>query len=115
MSNDLSEYLTDLEIAKIQQFNDDIVMSEAIKKVMFSVINIRGGLVKGKKLEPLKNGALGLVALSGSGKAVVTDEYLGQDLRAYYYALQLLESSFMELQKLKLKKEEGTPTENPAI
>ena len=102
----MHDYLTDLEIAKIEQFNQDLVMSDAVKKVLFCSINQRGVAKKGKKAEPMVNGALGLVSLATSGRAVITDEQLGQDLRAYYHGVGMLESGFQDLLKIKVAKEE---------
>ena len=111
----MKEYLTDLEIQKIEQFNQDIVMSDAVKKVLFESINERGTVKKGRKVNPLLNGALGLVSLATSGRAVITDEQLGQDLRAYYHGVGMLESGFQELAKIKVVKEEKAEGDNPAV
>lgn len=108
---DFTEILTDLEIQKIEQFNSDIVMSDAVKKVLFAVINEMGVVKKGKKVKPLYNGAFGLV----SRREDLSNEQIGADLRAYYHGVGLLESGFSDLSKIKVKKEEGTPEENPAI
>jgi len=109
------DYLTDLEVSEIEKFNSNPSMSDAVKKVLFAVINVRGAVGKGKKIDPFKNGALGLVSLANAGKAIISNEMLGEDLRAYYTAIELLESGFKELTKVKLTKEEGTPETNPAI
>lgn len=113
--SDFKEYLTDLEIQKIEKFTSDIVMFDAVQKVLFAVINEQGVVKKNRKPKPLTNGALGLVSLAGTGRAVVSNEQLGEDLRAYYQGCGLLESGFRELQKIKLIKEQGNPKENPAI
>jgi hypothetical protein len=109
------EYLTDLEIEKIDRFNQDPVLSDAVKKVLFAVINERGVIKKGKKVNPLQNGALAIVSRVVNGQISKTDEELGNDLKTYYQGIGLLESGFQELSKIKIKKEEGTPKTNPAI
>jgi hypothetical protein len=109
------EYLTDLELAEIERFNANPILVDAVKKVLFSVINQRGVVKKGKKPMPLHNGALGLVSLAVSGRAVITDEQLGQDLRAYYHAVGLLESGFQDLAKIKVVQKEEKEEVNEAI
>lgn len=110
------EYLTDLEVAELIRFNSNPVLADAVKKVLFAFINERGTIKKGKKLgNTLYNGALGLVAQSGTGKMVVSNEELGADLRAYYQAVGLLESGFNEISKIKVVKEENNKEVNEAI
>jgi len=108
------EYLNDLEVAEIQKFNENFAMVDAVKKVMLAVINERGVVRKGKKAKPIFNGAL-LLATQSLGSKVISNEELGADIRAYTHACFLLEDGFKEIAKIKIKKEEGTPTENPAI
>jgi hypothetical protein len=61
------------------------------------------------------NGALGLVSRVTSGQLAVTNEALGQDLRAYYHACGLLEDGFNQLSKIKVAKEEPKGEGNPAV
>lgn len=98
---------TDIEKEKIILFNDDEVMVEAIKKVLLASIYDNGTLRKKVKAEPLKNGALGLAFLALGGRAVITNEQLGEDLRALAQGVNLLETGFKELGKIKKVEKDG--------
>ena len=108
------EYLTDEEISKIQSFNQDTILVEAIRKVMLASIYTNGRLRKGKKSNPLTNAALGLASLAFNARAIVSDEQLGQDLRGLTAGIQLLEQGFKQLEKIKLKKDKPQSEENEA-
>jgi hypothetical protein len=110
----IHEFLTDLEVAELQKFNDNLALSDAVKKVILAVINNRGVVKKGQSVKPTFNGALGLSAQALSGRNI-TNEELGADIRAYTQAVYLLEDGFKEIAKIKIKKEEGNPEKNPAI
>ena len=99
------EYLTDIEIAKIEAFVADEKLIEAVRKVLLASIYQNGTLRKDIKANPLTNGALALVSLASSGRGTVSNQDLGEDLRGMFHGIQLLETGLNELNKF--KKEEG--------
>jgi len=107
----IQDNLTDIEIVEIEKFCANEAMYEAVKKVIFMVINDMGVVKKGKKCEPLWNAALGLVAR----KDEVSNEQLGADLRGYYHGVSLLQSGFEALSKIKVEKIEIPKETNEAI
>lgn len=92
--------LSDLEREKIIVFNKDPDMKEAVRKVLLAAVYSNGTLKKDEKADPLKNGALGLAFLALNGRAVVSNEQLGEDLRAYAQGVNLLETGFKQLEKV---------------
>jgi hypothetical protein len=111
----MQDYLNDLEVATIEKFNADPLMADAVKKVIFAFINERGVAKKGKKVNPMYNGAFGLVSKVTSAQLAASNEELGQDLRAYYHACGLLEDGFNQLAKIKKVVEEAKLETNEAI
>jgi len=110
------EFLTDLEVLEIEKFNANPVLVDAVKKVIFAFVNERGVAKKGKKAGNIMyNGALGLVSQASTGKTAISNEELGQDLRAYYHAIGLLENGFQELALVKKQIEEENKEINEAI
>lgn len=109
------EYLSQLELEKIANFNQDEVLKNAVRKVLLASIYQNGTLRKDIKPDPLKNAALGLASLAISGRGVVSNADLGEDLRGLMQGVSLLESGFNELSKIKIKGAPSTVGENPAI
>lgn len=91
----MKEFLTDLEIAKIEAFNKDEVLVQAVKKVLLQHIYSQGVIIKGNKHNPLKNRALVLVG------GDVSNEELGSQLRALWEGVSAIESGFSELESIK--------------
>lgn len=110
----IEDILSDIEKAKIIQFNEDKVLSEAVKKVMLQVLYTQGTLRKDLEPKPLSNAAFGLVFQTLPGK-VVTDEQLGQDLRGLAHGVNLLEGGFERLASITRKEEPKAVEENPAV
>ena len=106
--------LNQIEKEKIMSFNDDIVLVNAIRKVLLASIYSNGTLRKEIKPDPLKNAALGLSMAAVNGQVIISNEQLGEDLRALTQAIALMENGFKEL--LKIKRQEKTDAvapENP--
>lgn len=91
----MKEFLTDLEIAKIEAFNKDEVLVSAVKKVLLQYIYSQGVITKGNKHNPLKNRALVLVG------GDVSNEELGSQLRSLWEGVSAIESAFSELESIK--------------
>ena len=97
----MKDYLTDLEVAKIEAFCADKDMHEAVKKVLLQHIYSQGVLTKGQKADPLRNRALVLVA---SG---VPNDELGSHLRALWEGVNALEGGYKELETIKSEKDDS--------
>jgi len=100
----IKNYLTDLEIEKIEAFCSDEAMFEAVRKVMLAQLYYMGALKKGEKLEP-RNQAFNLLATAYQAGNQVTNEILGQELRAQYEAVNGIEQAFGHLKVIKKPKE----------
>lgn len=109
-------YLSDAEKNKIMTFNADIVLVNAVKKVLLEAIYNNGVLRKDNDPEPTRNAALSLAIACVNGQNVVSDEHLGQDLRGMAQGVLLLEQGLAQLAKIKKVKEgESTNKDNPGI
>lgn len=107
-----TDYLSDLEKEKVHRFNEDTVLKEAVRKVLLAGIYMNGTLKKGAKANPLHNWALSF----GATTPGVTDEQLGQNLRAHAWAVNSIESAFNKLGEIKVEQpEEKKEKKNPAL
>lgn len=105
----MQNILTDIEIAKIEAFNNDKVLVEAVKKVLLQHIYSQGVINKGEDHNPLKNRALVLVG------GDISNEELGSQLRSLWEGVNALETGFGELEKIKSNIESPYKEENVAI
>ena len=101
----MEKYLTEVEVEKIELFNQDEVLVEAVRKVMLQGIYSHGTLQQGVTPDPLKNGALSLAAVSTNNP--IPDEALGQHIRGVWAGLNALENAFQDLKRIKSKKNEA--------
>ena len=101
---DYKTILTPLEVTKIEQFNKDEVLQEAVHKVLLAGLYTHGVVQKGGEHNPLINGAFALVALAGDNP--IPDEQLGAHLRGTWFGITALENAWNQLVKIKNKKEE---------
>ncbi len=94
---DASKYLSDIEKKKLESFNEDEVMKEAVRKVLLEGVYYNGTLKPDEKADPLTNFAL---TFHHKGSQIPqTDEDIGRELRAWSWALDTLESAFEEIAK----------------
>ena len=91
----MKEFLTDLQVLKVETFCADKEMFEAVKLVLLQQLYTRGVITKGQPHNALHNRALTLV------QGDVPDEELGSRLRALWEGVQGIESGFVELEKIK--------------
>lgn len=105
----MQNFLTDIEIAKIEAFSADTVMVKAVKKVLIQHIYSQGVITKGQDHNPLKNRALVLVG------GEVSNEELGSQLRSLWEGVNALETGFSELETIKKSVESPYLEENTAI
>lgn len=113
MTSTVTKQLTDLEIAKIEQFCEDKEMFEAVKKVLLSGIYSHGTIQQGYTPDPLQNGAYSLVSLALTNP--IPDEVLGQTLRAQWAGINALQNAFNSLESVKSAKEPVLSEYNEAI
>lgn len=110
----MQEYLTDLEIAKIEQFCADAEMFEAVRKVMLAAVYYSGALKKGEKLEP-KNQAFDLISKAYQRGTVISNEDLGAELRGLFSGVDVVEQGFGQLKTIKKEDKSVESPYNPAI
>lgn len=106
-------YLSDIELQKIDILVKDPVSMRALRKVLLAGIYLNGTLQKGIEPNPMKNWAL---SFGNFQSDVVSDEILGQNVRAYSWGIYALETAFKKLEELKVEvpdKEEED--KNPAL
>jgi len=91
-----NQFLSDLEQQKIEQFLQDEVMREAVKKVLLSGIYDQGTLKKGKSVsfDPYENFALVLACQKGASY-----EQVGQDIKACWEGINLLVNAYKDLEQ----------------
>lgn len=95
----MKEYLTELEIEKIENFCKDEVLFDAVKKVILQGLYTHGTIQKGYPAQPLKNGAFGLASVSMNNP--IPDEALGQHIRSMWAGLNALENAYNDLKTIK--------------
>jgi len=97
-----NEFLTPVQIEKVEKMCQDEDLMDALQKVLLSSIYVQGTLQKGQPANPLHNfsWALSEVAVNNP----VTDEILGQNLRGQWSGVRLLEIGLGELKKIKSPK-----------
>ena len=91
----MKEYLTDLQILKVETFCADTEMFNAVKLVLLKELYTNGVITKGQPHNALKNRALVLV------QGDKDDAELGARLRALWEGVQAIESGFAELERIK--------------
>ena len=110
----MQEYLTDLEVTKVEQFCGDKDMFEAVRKVMLAAVYYSGALKKGEKLEP-KNQAFDMIAKAYQQGIAISNEKLGEELRSLFSGVDIVEQAFGNLKAIKSKEKEVESPYNPGI
>ncbi len=105
----MKDYLTEVEISKVEQFCSDEAMFEAVKKVLLSSVYYNGAIKKGEKFEA-KNQAFNLISQAYASGQEVSNEVLGQEVRALFEGVNALEQGFAQL---KLLKQTASVVESP--
>ena len=105
----MKDFLTDLEVAKIEAFCADTEMFEAVKKVLFGVLYSDGVIKRGEKLNQ-RNGAFALIANAYSEGRDISNDELGASLRAKFEGVHTILDGY---DKLKSIKSEEKPVESP--
>jgi len=108
------KYLNSIEEAELAKLNENLVLLNAIKKVLLAYVYYEGVLTPGEYAgDPLKNFVLQKAAIALQAKEI-TDESLGASLRADTQALRLVELGFQEIEKYKQIKPMAGDKKNPA-
>lgn len=110
---DVKTTLTELEITKIEQFNKDPEMVEAVRKVLLAGLYSHGTVQLGHKPNPLINGAFSLVSIALENP--IPDEILGQNLRGQWAGINALKNAFDSLGAITSKVESPYKETNEAI
>jgi hypothetical protein len=100
----MQEYLTDMEIKKINSFIKDEKMFDAVKKVLLASLYQDGTIKKGEKLK-VRNEAFNRISEAYRAGQDISNENLGQSLRGLFEGVNALEQGFAYLKLL--KKEDG--------
>lgn len=106
----MKDYLTDLEIVKIETFCADKEMHEAVRKVLLQALYTHGTVQKGKDVfNPQTNAALSLASLAVANP--IPDAEIGAQVRAMFAGINALKNAFDSLNNIKSK--EGDIVESP--
>lgn len=106
------DFLNTIEKSEIEKFLENTTLKEAVKKVLLSGIYFNGTLKEGEKANATRNFALALASVGISQG--ITDEVLGQDIRARAVGIGLLEDAFSQLETLKKVEVVKEKVKNPA-
>lgn len=91
--------LNELEKAKVEQFCADEPMMSAVKKVLLAALYSHGVVGANGEVNPLINGAFGMVSLAP--KEGFSDEVLGQNLRAQFAGVSIVENAYDAMKLIK--------------
>ena len=92
----LDSFLDKKEQDKLEQFANDEIMFQAVKKVVLFSIHNAGVLLKGKVVDPMHNFALTLACIKGA-----KNEDIGADVRAAYQGINALELGMKDIEMYK--------------
>ena len=105
----MKNFLNDAEISKLKAFANDKGMVEAVKKVLLNGIYENGTLKPGAKANPTRN-----FALQFNIGSEISNERLGEVLRANTQGISLVELGFKEIEGLTSEKPIPSPLQvNP--
>ena len=94
-------YLSEQEKQELKNFIANPVVLNAIRKVLLAGVYYNGTLEPDKDPEPNMNFAIQAANYAIQNDPKVTNEQLGEGLRANCAAVRLIELGFQELMKLK--------------
>ncbi|RLF07588.1 MAG: hypothetical protein DRJ64_02675 [Thermoprotei archaeon] len=107
----MDEILNDKEVSEVQRFLENPVLKQAIEKIVLFGVYSNGTLQKGKEANPMRNFAITINEPDGKS---MSDEQVGQILRAKRYAIEMLEEGFGQLETFKKVVEKEKDTTNKA-
>ena len=94
-----STYLNDIEKDKITSFLNDEILKEAVRKVLLKPAYSDGIMEPGKPTEPYMNFALNIY--KSQDGTMYSDEELGRLTKVRRLAVELIQTGFKELEKMK--------------
>lgn len=97
MNDYIKSFLSEVEIDAIITFNQNPILREAIRKVILCELYKNGTLTKGNPAHALRNFAFTLASKKGQ----FTNEQIGADLRALWEGINMVESGFEQLARVK--------------
>ncbi len=107
----MENILTDVEKAKIELFNEDKILSEAVQKVLLYTIRYAEQIKQGLPILIDKHWVYSIIQSNPSG----TDEQIGHELKVKLAADSLLELAVQTLSKIKVNKPTEEVIKNNAI
>ena len=102
-------YISDLEVDKIDAFCKDEVLYEAVKKVLLAGI-YHNAVAKPDQPFEFKNPAFNFISSAYAEGKVVSDAEIGSNLRGLFEGIHLAASVFDQLKTIK---KEGEKVESP--
>lgn len=109
-------YLNQTEKEQIQQFLENKVLYEAVRKVILSGVYEDGKLEEGKGADVLKNFVLARFTtpngMTPPSVSIDDDKIIGQKLRAIIDGISMVETGFQKLESLKKVEPEETKKVN---
>jgi len=110
-----SNYLSDAETKKLEQFNEDKVMKEAVRKCLLAYIYSQGTLRDGEPAyNPLQNFLLHPISKVRQEPNVDFDA-LGKELFVMGEAVVAIETAFQELSRFQKSNRSNKPKGNIAL
>ena len=101
--------LNEVEVVKIEAFNKDTVLVEAVRKVLLDQIYSQGVLKDGEPHNPFKNRAFALIADNQD------NAQLGSNIKAWFEGVNAIESGFKDLEAIKVEKTINLEELNEAV
>jgi hypothetical protein len=92
----LDSFLDDVERQKLEQFVQDEIMMQAVKKVLLFSVYGAGRLLKGKPINNRENFALVYACQKGAKL-----EDIGADVKACWEGINALENAYNDLEQYK--------------
>lgn len=107
--------ITEVEEVEIRKFINNKIAYNAIKKVLLSPVYDEGVLKPKEEVgDPLKNFALNRASNAIQTNPGITNEMLGEDIRANAQACRLVELGFQQLEEYKDVEKPKEEEDNPA-
>lgn len=107
-------FLNEAERQELNKFVQNDVLSGAVKKVILAAVYYNGILEAGKSPNTGQNFAIQSALFAIQNNPQVTNEQLGEGLRANVAAVRLIDLGFQELDKIKQEKTPKKVEPNPA-
>lgn len=107
-------YLSDLEIDKIEAFCKDEVLYETVKKVLLAGI-YHNAVAKPDQPFEFKNPAFNFISNAYAGEKVVSDAEIGANLRGLFEGVHHAASVFDQLKSIKKEEEVVESPYNQAV